>query len=251
MEKGNGSSWHQSSKEELENRSNWIDFFNNCPIPDEKKIWHQFLYINRQTLSRFLSFYKLYQQILDVPGQIFEFGVYYGRDIPALIHMRGIYEPYNYSRKIVGFDTFTGLPKTHEKDGIGVLKGTFGVPKNYIEYLEKLLLYHEKENPLSHIKKFELVEGDVRNTLKPYLEKYPETLISLAYLDMDLYSPTKYVLEVIQSYLIKGSIVVFDELAYSAYPGESVLVREILGKDVRLYRFSHDPILSYYVVGGK
>ena len=31
--------------------------------------------------------------------------------------LRGIYEPFNRHRKIIGFDTFTGFPSINIKDG--------------------------------------------------------------------------------------------------------------------------------------
>lgn len=40
-----------------------------------------------------------------------------GRDLPLFVNLRGIYEPYNYTRKIVCFDTFIGFQHLDEKDG--------------------------------------------------------------------------------------------------------------------------------------
>lgn len=56
-----------------------------------------------------LSHDALYRMILDVPGTIMEFGVHRGRHLAALTALRGVYEPYNPHRRIVGFDTFTGF----------------------------------------------------------------------------------------------------------------------------------------------
>ena len=50
-----------------------------------------------------------------MPGCILEFGVQWGAGLPQLISLRGIYEPYNYSRHIYGFDTFEGFVNTSEK----------------------------------------------------------------------------------------------------------------------------------------
>ena len=38
-----------------------------------------------------------------------EFGVEWGSTLSLLIKLRSIHEPYNYSRKIIGFDTFSGF----------------------------------------------------------------------------------------------------------------------------------------------
>ena len=64
---------------------------------------------SRQTLSRILYYNEIYKQILKKPGVIMEFGIEYGSTVSLLSKLRGIYEPYNYSRKVIGFDTFKGF----------------------------------------------------------------------------------------------------------------------------------------------
>ena len=61
-----------------------------------------------------------------------EFGVRWGQNLVTLSNLRGIYEPFNYSRKIIGFDTFEGFPSVHEKDGThqSIEKGAFNVTEN-------------------------------------------------------------------------------------------------------------------------
>jgi hypothetical protein len=186
-----------------------------------------------------------------------QFGVYWGRDLALLINLRGIYEPFNYTRKIIGFDTFEGLPELHEKDGEGGNIGDFNVPKDYFEYLEHLLQYHRNECPNSHIEDFELVKGDVKETLPIYLKGTPpdykdghqETVVSLAYLDMDIYEPTLSVLKDIEPYLVKGSVVVFDELNFKAFPGETIAFREAGFNKYTLHTFPIDPTISYIIYG--
>ena len=109
--------------------------------------------------------------------------------------------------------------------------------------------YHESESPLSHIKRFALIEGDAPVTLKKYLDEHPETVIAFAYFDMDIYKPTKECLKLIKPYLTKGSIVGFDELNSDHFPGETVAVREVIGLDkYAIQRFPFDPTPSYIVI---
>jgi hypothetical protein len=65
--------------------------------------------------------------------------------------------------------------------------------EGYKDCLAKIMEFHEAENPLLHIRKFELVQGVVCETLPAYLEKHTETIVALAYFDLDLYAPTKKV----------------------------------------------------------
>ena len=50
-------------------------------------------------------------------------------------------------------------------------KGQLDMTKNYELYLEKIMKSQEDDNPLSHIKKFEICKGDATKELKNYLKK--------------------------------------------------------------------------------
>ncbi len=215
-------------------------------IKDNEFLWQTpLLFTGRTSITRILVMDKLYKKILKIPGVIMEFGVYYGRDLVLFQNLRGLYEPYNYSRRIIGFDTFEGFPSISEVDK-GREVGGLSTPKNYETILEKILQYHEQENPIPQKKKFELVKGDVCQTVEKYLEDHPETIISLAYLDLDLCKPTKRVLEVIQPHLAKGSIIVFDELNDPNSQGETIAFKEVLGlENCKLKRFRNEPLVSY------
>ena len=159
----------KSSKEELILKENFVkNVFNNCPIKNEDLLSNIALFLNRQTLSRVLFFDEIYKKFLNIHGNIMEFGLYYGRDLPVLQNLRGIYEPFNYTRRIIGFDTFEGLTELDEKDGKLATKGDFSVPGNYENYLRQILQYHEKESPLSQIKKTKIIKGNVCETLPKY-----------------------------------------------------------------------------------
>lgn len=245
-----GIKWHtQSSEDELVNRNTFLNLLKNNPIKPEEMLWQTYLFLNRQTLARLIVIYEIYKKAMKTHGVIMQFGVYYGRDLALFINLRGMFESSNYTRKIIGFDTFEGLPELNEKDGKCGNYGDFSVPSNYEHYLEKILQYHENECYLSQIKKFELIKGNVLNTLPKYLEENQETVIALAYLDLDIYTPTKAVLDYIEPYLVKGSIVVFDELNFKAFPGETVAFRESKFNRFKLHTFPFDPTISYLIYG--
>jgi hypothetical protein len=207
--------------------------------------------MNRHTVSRILFLHHLYQQVIDVHGIIVEFGLRWGRDLALFESFRGIYEPYNYSRKIVGFDTFAGFPSVTTQDGSdpAVAVGSYGVSNDYESYLDDVLAYHESECPISHMKKYDLVKGDVAVTIVDYLADHPETIIALAYFDLGLYDPTKKCLQAIKDHLTRGSIVGFNELCHPSFPGETLAFREELGlHHYRIHRIPADPIVSYIVI---
>jgi hypothetical protein len=194
-------------------------------------------YTTRMTSSRFLYLNELYLKILDVPGVILEFGVRYGTSMVAITNLRGIHEPFNYQRKIIGFDTFEGFPSVHQNDTDVWLPGDYDTPLGYEDTLEKILNLHEQLSPVSHIKKYEIVKGDVLVTINQWLDSNPGLMVAMAMFDMDLYEPTKHALAAIQPRLMRGSMLVFDEFSNSSYPGETLAVREQF--DTREVEFGH------------
>ncbi len=234
----------QSSEQELNLGKILNELLDSNPIPYDERLGNLSLFLNRQLLSRVLFLDKMYRQILDVQGVVMEFGVRWGSNLALLSMLRGIYEPFNVYRKIIGFDTFTGFPTIDEKDGNDemIKIGGHGLTTNYEDYLENILKYHESNSPVSHIKKFELIKGDASITVKDYLKNNPETIISFAYFDFDLYLPTKDCLIAIRDSLTKGAIIAFDELNYPKFPGETIAFKEILG--LNKYKVFRDPISS-------
>lgn len=242
--------WNASERE-VAIRQNLIKSFKECPIPDNEIFSNLGLFLSRQNLSQLLFVNEIYQQLLDVHGVIMEFGVRWGRNMALYESMRGIYEPFNHNRKIIGFDTFEGFPSVNEKDGKSdiIEVGAYNVTDNYEQYLAGILDYHEQESPISHIKKYELVKGDAVKSIQQYLERNPQTIVAFAYFDFDIYEPTVACLNAIKDRLTKGSIIGFDELNHKDYPGETLALKEVLGLgryQIRHSKFS--PTQSYIVI---
>jgi len=237
-----------ASTSEIEKRDKFFKLYQNCPIPDNEKLTNSGLFVKRQDLTKQLFLNELYSKIVNVHGVIMEFGVRWGQNLVTLNNLRGIHEPYNHNRKIIGFDTFKGFSKVDIKDGNHeiIKEGSFSVTDKYEDYLQEVLGYHESESPLSHIKKNILVKGDAPVMLEKYLEDHPETIIAFAYFDFDVYEPTRKCLELIKPYLTKGSIVGFDELNDPDFPGETVALRETLGlNNVAIQRCKFSGMQSY------
>jgi hypothetical protein len=218
-----------SSESEFELRDRFFELFRSCPIPQHELLSNLGLFMNGPALSRLLFMNELYQNILSVHGSIMEFGVRWGQNLALWSECRAMYEPYNHNRKIIGFDTFEGFPSVHEKDGGFAEAGDYTVVPQYEDYLKQILDYHQKGNPVPHIKKYELVKGDASVELEKYLKENPETIIAMAYFDFDIYEPTKACLELIQSHVTRGSVIGFDQLNRHDFPGETLAVKEVLG----------------------
>lgn len=208
-------------------------------------------FASRQAMAKFLARYEMFKKILDVNGSIVECGVLHGGNLLAFAKLSSIFEPTNHVRKIIGFDTFEGFADIHEMDRKGDSShlqkhALTGSTLNEVEAAIKL---YDTNRPLSHIPKIELVPGDLCKTAKQYVHDNPHLVVSLLYLDVDLYEPTKAALESFVPLMPKGAIVVFDQLNAKMFPGETKAVDEVLGlRKIKIERFYFDSYLSYCVL---
>jgi hypothetical protein len=223
----------------------------DSPIPADEILHNLGLFLTSKSLSRILFFYEIYQLILRTHGVVMEFGVRWGQTLSIVSALRGILEPFNRHRKIIGFDTFEGFRGVSGQDGTrsNCREGSFSVSGGYEERLEQILKIQELTNPMAHITRHRLIKGDARETVPAYLREHPETTVSLAIFDFDIYEPTKAALEAIKPHLFKGSVLVFDELNDDVFPGETVAVNDVLGiRNLRLQRLPMTARLSYCVI---
>lgn len=235
--------------DELDRRNEIVHLMRSTPIPDKELMLNIGLFLTPQTLSRVLFMDFLYRQILDVQGIIVEFGCRWGQNLALYSSLRGIYEPFNRLRRIVGFDTFEGFPSVVAEDGEKLIAGDYATTPGYEQYLCRLLDLQEKESPLSHICKHEVIKGDATKRVPEYLNQNPQTVIALAYFDFDIFEPTRDCLKAIEPYLTKGTVIGFDEVNDSTTPGETVALREVFGLGrFALKRYRYNARTSYLVV---
>ncbi|CAN5652403.1 hypothetical protein BH20ACT11_BH20ACT11_00230 [soil metagenome] len=208
-------------------------------------------YIPRQTLAKLLARYEIFNKILSVNGSIVECGVLRGGGLFTFAKLSSIFEPVNHTRKVIGFDTFEGFPSIHEKDRQGTSSHLQegGLSADVYEELHQGVELYDANRAVGHIPKIELVKGDIKETAPKYLEDNPHLVVSLLYLDVDLYEPTKVALECFLDRMPKGGIICFDELNAKMFPGETTAVQEVIGlNNLRIERFPFDSYLSYAVL---
>ena len=237
-----------SSQNEKDARGLLVHELYASSIPKDEVLANLGLYTTPQNLSRILFFNEIYKKILDKHGVIMEFGCKWGNSLAILSALRDIYEPRNRHRKIIGFDTFSGFKGVSEWDK-GVSDGDFSTG-DYQPTLERILDLHQSMDALPHIKKYEIVGGDVCETLADYLAEHDETIVSLAIFDMDIYKPTASALSTLSDgFLPKGSIMVFDELCDEIFPGETIALDETFSiGSLEINRLPITSRMSYVVV---
>ena len=240
-----------ASETQSQARQKLLDLFKRSPLPTEDLLVNLAMYMRSSVVAKLLYVNELYQHIIRTPGVVMEFGVWWGANLALFESMRAVYEPYNHTRKIIGFDTFAGYPAIGSQDGNSDLAavGGYAVSDNYQDYLAQLLDYHEQENTMAHVKKYELVRGDASETIEQYLSEHPETIVALAYFDLQLYEPTKKCLKAIRPHITRGTIIAMDELNSHEFPGETTAFKEAWGLDkFRLIRSQFLPDRTYLVI---
>lgn len=143
-----------------------------------------------------------------VEGDVVEFGIFQGGMLSKLLAKL---EAVESDRRVYGFDSFEGLSKPSTKDDYDSWKeGQYSASYETVSANLRL-----SERP--HLT---LVKGWLENSLKS-----PEATaikkIAYARIDVDIHDPTRDCLRYLSDRLTNGSIIVFDDWAYTIEKGES------------------------------
>ena len=207
-----------------------------------------FVYSTRQSLTTALTRIDLFRKVLDVQGAIVECGVHKGNSLFLYNHLSTILEPYNFNRKIIGFDTFEGFRSlSNSQDDNSLSEDDFSDVS--FDHLSEMAELEAKNRAVSHISKIELVKGDATVTIPEYVEKNPHLIIALLYLDFDIYNPTKIALETLLPLVPKGGVVGLDEVNCKKWFGETIALKETVSLgSISLKKFIYSPWESYFIV---
>ncbi len=224
--------------------------FNQCPDRVEVKLDNFPKYIRRQKLTRLLALYEIFKKVLPIKGSIVECGVYHGFSLMAWANMSAVLEPANLTRRIYGFDTFEGFPDAGEKDFNEIMNPQTGqLCSNSFEELKELIQIYDSNRFLGHVNKVQLIKGDITKTIPGFLTNNHHLVVSLLFLDMDLYEPTKVAIEHFYPRMPKGAIIAFDELDNPIWPGETVALLETMGTNrLKIERVEFDPYIGFAVI---
>lgn len=187
-------------------------------------------------LAKALSHFELYKRILNLPGQVVECGVYKGASFLRFATYREVLES-PYSRRLIGFDAFGRFPRDATgADGDFIERfereGGEGIPATDLE----------SAMSLKHFTNFELVEGNILETLPLYLSRHPELKIALLHLDVDVYAASAAALAQLYPHVVSKGLILFDD--FGSVAGETQAVDEFLvgeGYSVEKLPLSHSP----------
>jgi len=227
------------------------DYYNNSMGTNVEKISNFTKYIRTQDLRNFVGRYEILKKTINIPGSIVECGVLHGGGLMTFAQLSSLLEPRNHTRKIIGFDTFKGFPGLSKGDKGS--KSDFakegGLAVDSYEDIKKSISLFESNKLIEHIPQVELVKGDATKTIPKFVDENPHLVVSVLYLDFDIYEPTKVAIEQFVPRMPKGSMIVFDELNAKYWPGETKALLDNLNiNKFKLERFDFDAYRSYAVI---
>ncbi|CAN5786776.1 hypothetical protein BH24GEM1_BH24GEM1_29330 [soil metagenome] len=187
-------------------------------------------------LGKMLAHYELYKSIVNLPGHIVECGVFKGASLVRFSTFREVLES-PYSRKVIGFDAFGKFPEQESADDRIFIErhqreGGDGIP---VQELNAVFTHKSLTN-------YELVQGDICDTVPRYLAEHPELKVALLHIDVDVYKPSVVILNNLYDRVVKDGLVVLDD--FGTVAGETKAVDEFFDAKKVLIRklpISHIP----------
>jgi macrocin-O-methyltransferase TylF-like protien len=226
------------------------NIFVNSPDTIETKLENFPKYVRRQHLKRFLAMYEIFKMVLRIKGSIVECGVFRGFSLMSWAKLSSILEPENLTRRIYGFDSFDGFPSVTEMDRSAAGDAEPGdFQGSSYDELQELIRVYDQDRFLGHIPKIQLIRGDATKSIPGFVKENTHLLVSLLFLDMDLYEPTKAALKNFLPRMPKGAVLAFDELDNPIWPGETTALLESLSINrLKIQRLEWDPYIGFVVL---
>jgi hypothetical protein len=192
------------------------------------------VYAGSQTIASRLQAYEVVKLSIPVPGHIVEFGVWHGSNLLFMAKVLKLFQP-NTTKLVFGFDNFSGLPDATSIDGkdAACLAGKY---EGNEWVLRKAIKLHKLEEWVH------LIKGDATKTISSFEKSFPEAMISLAWVDFDLYEPCKSALDFLSRRLSVGGVIVLDEAISRLWPGETIAMLEFLENSGGSYRMEANTI---------
>lgn len=215
-----------SNDKSIEARNELFETFKNYPATNEEKERSLGLFIRGSLLARIFAIRELYEKIVMLPGVIIDLGTWRGQTAVVCENLRAIFEPLHLNRRIVCFDTFEGYKGFSDKDRATALhkEGTYKVSDDYAEFLNNLLMLHEKNNAMGHnFGKHKVIKGDCRVTVPKFFSDCPNEVVSLAFFDVNAYEPTLDSFKTIYDKLVPGGVIAFWQLTRDVIPAEGMV----------------------------
>ena len=214
----------------IKKRFNPIDQFNSEESQESyntfKKYFNNAMLFKRENLpyGEKIRTYSLKKSLeidnLKNKNYFMEFGVYEGQSTKLFSKILSL-----SNNELTSFDSFEGL--SSDWKGTAFSKGQFSLKKN--------------DRP-TFDKNVKLIEGNIFETLEPFIKQTNNLKISFAHFDLDIYDVTKFALEKIKPFLNKNAVILFDQIHHvQGWKNEYKALNEVFDeKDYEFIAFSED-----------
>ena len=208
------------------------------------------LQMSEERLAKLLIHYEAFKLVKNLKGSIVECGIFKGTSFVRFAILRSLFKKNN--SRLVGFDHFSSkYPKTSYSNEMNIRKSFIrGAGSSSISSEQLKKIFKKKK-----IGNFELVKGNVLNTIPIYIKKNRNLKICLLNIDIDFVESTQCVLENLYDKVVKGGIIIFDnymgdigkKTSKIFYQGETNIINKFLKKRKKKVIFSKLFIRPSYI----
>ena len=182
---------------------------------DYETNFHLTLELSR--LAKFIAHYEAFKMVSHLPGAIVECGVFKGTSLARFAMLRELLGN-AFSAKILAFDVFSDeFPNTAFEEDHAQREhwiNTAGASSISTGQLDEVFEWMKVGN-------YELIAGDICETVPKYMSDHPGLKISLLNIDCDFVEPTRIALEHMYDRLVRGGVVLLDNYAGEGTSGLS------------------------------
>lgn len=233
-----------------------LKFVTVITLPNLSQVWEYennfYLSCDSLRIAKLIAHYEFYKLVKNIPGAIVECGVFKGASLCRFAMFREIFQ--NQEKQIIGFDTFSKFPKTNfnfksNAKNPSLLKSDEEGRKKHMKISPESISKNQLLKILKHKhinKNINLIQGDIVKTVPHYVKNNPDLKISLLNLDVDIYEPSKTVLENFYSKISDGGILLLDD--YGKFPGETMAVNNFFkDKKIKIKKLPYTEFPKYIV----
>lgn len=194
-----------------------------------------------KVFDKLLSKQEFLQKTCSVPGAVVELGVFKGSGMAAWLKSLQFLR---LNRKVYGFDIFdsklldSSISTSDRKLMASLFSDRGFDPEGYELVLGKMLVGMGFQN-------FELVSGNIFETLPSFLNANPGFRAALINFDLDTSEPTLFALEQLWPRLVPGGILLFDEYALNEWTESDAVDEFIEAFNLKLEFTNYDSPSAY------
>tara|TARA_X000000368_G_C23032350_1_gene713136 strand:+ start:788 stop:1462 length:675 start_codon:yes stop_codon:yes gene_type:complete len=179
------------------------------------------LLAGNKAFYRQMKIFEIIKKTHKVKGDIIEFGIWNGNN---LITIKKILDYLRINKKVFGYDNFKGFPNPSKLKN--QKKGKYiGNPNT----IKKIISFFKLKN-------IEIFNDDIMSLIK-YKKKFKK--ISFIYIDCNIYTPVKNILDQLGKKVAKGGIVAFDEAQHETDKGERMAMLNFYKKNKKNFTLKY------------